>query len=61
LTTLRNLLGVQVQSQFDHFRLGFRLTVISLALFIRFHTADSLAAGVATCRRMSSGYTYLLR
>jgi hypothetical protein len=58
LTTLRNLPGVQVQSQFDHSRLGSRLTVISLAMFIRFHTADSVAAGVAACRLMSSRYSY---
>ena len=55
---LRNLLGVPDQSQFDHFRLGFLLTVYSLVVDILKHTADSVAAGVAACRLMSSGYSY---
>jgi ferritin-like metal-binding protein YciE len=54
LSALRYLPRVQVKSQFDHFRLGFCLTVISLALSIVFHRVDSVAAGVAACRLMSS-------
>jgi hypothetical protein len=38
---------VQIQSQFDHFRLGFLLTVYSLVVDILKHTADSVAAGVS--------------
>jgi hypothetical protein len=37
----------------DRFRLGFRLTVTSLVMVI-IHTADSVAAGVAACRLISS-------
>jgi hypothetical protein len=57
LTTLRNLPGVQTQSQFDHFRLGFLLTVYSLVVDIPKHTAGSVALGVAAWRLMLSPYS----
>src|ERR1700757_541766 len=57
MTTLRDLPGVQVQSQFDHFWLGFLLTVCSLVVDILKHIADSIAQN-ACCRLMSSRYSY---
>jgi hypothetical protein len=40
--------------------LGFLLTVYSLVVDILKHTADSVAAGVAACRLMSSRYLFQL-
>jgi hypothetical protein len=44
---------VQVQAQFDHFRLGFRRAGLSLRI-LSVHVADSVAAGAAACRLMAS-------
>jgi hypothetical protein len=45
---------MQVQPQFNRFRLGFSLAVRSLLNVTFIHKADSVAAGVAACLLMSS-------
>jgi hypothetical protein len=47
LSTFGNLPRVQVQTDFDHFGLGFRLTLTILLNAIVLHIADSVAASVA--------------